>query len=188
MVRLNARIAGAGRRSSLSLDNGERLTGTCVIDGRGPAPSPALALAFQKFVGLEVRLAAPHGETVPVIMDAAVSQSDGYRFVYTLPFSADTILIEDTYYADGPTLEPETLRATDRGLCRLAGLAASRRSCARKPARCRSCWAATSMRSGARPAAEPPGSACAPDCSIRPPATRFPMRSPSRMRSPHCRS
>lgn len=109
MVRLNARITALDG-TSLLLASGERLTGTCVIDGRGPAPSPALALAFQKFVGLEVRLAAPHGETVPVIMDAAVSQSDGYRFVYTLPFSADTILIEDTYYADGPALEPDTLR------------------------------------------------------------------------------
>ena len=109
-VRLNARIAALdGTR--VSLESGERLMAACVIDGRGPAPSQALALAFQKFVGLEVRLAAPHGETVPVIMDAVVSQSDGYRFVYTLPFSADTILIEDTYYADGPALEPDKLRA-----------------------------------------------------------------------------
>lgn len=108
-VRLNTRIAVLDR-ASLSLENGERLTAACLIDGRGAASSQALALAFQKFVGLEVRLAAPHGETVPVIMDATVSQTDGYRFLYTLPFSADTILIEDTYYADGPDLEPDRLR------------------------------------------------------------------------------
>jgi lycopene beta-cyclase len=119
-VRLNTRIASLGE-AALSLASSERLTASCVIDGRGPAPTQALALAFQKFVGLEVRLSEPHGETVPVIMDAAVSQSDGYRFVYTLPFSADTILIEDTYYADGPELEPDKLRdrieayATSRG-------------------------------------------------------------------------
>ena len=118
-VRLNTRIAALDR-TSLSLENGERLTAACVIDGRGAAPSRALALAFQKFVGLEVRLAAPHGETMPVIMDATVSQTDGYRFVYTLPFSTDTILIEDTYYADGPHLEPDTLRA------RIEAYAASR--------------------------------------------------------------
>ena len=109
-VRLNTKIASLAA-TSLTLESGERLTAACVIDGRGPAPSPALVLAFQKFIGLEVRLAAPHGETTPVIMDATVSQSDGYRFVYTLPFSADTILIEDTYYADGPALEPDKLRA-----------------------------------------------------------------------------
>jgi lycopene beta-cyclase len=118
-VRLNTRIAALDR-TSLSLENGERLTAACVFDGRGAAPSRALALAFQKFVGLEVRLAAPHGETVPVIMDATVSQTDGYRFVYTLPFSTDTILIEDTYYADGPDLEPDRLRA------RIEAYAASR--------------------------------------------------------------
>jgi lycopene beta-cyclase len=118
-VRVNSGIAALDA-ASISLEGGERLTAACIIDGRGPAPSPGLVLAFQKFVGLEVRLTAPHGETLPVIMDASVSQSDGYRFVYTLPFSADTILIEDTYYADGPELQPETLRA------RIEAYAASR--------------------------------------------------------------
>lgn len=107
-VRFDTRIAALDR-ASVALEDGTRLTANCIIDGRGPGPSPALALAFQKFVGLEVRLTAPHGETVPVIMDAAVSQSDGYRFVYTLPFSHDTILIEDTYYADGPDLDRQAL-------------------------------------------------------------------------------
>ncbi len=119
-VRLDTRIAALDG-TGLSLESGERLSGRCIIDGRGPAPSPALALAFQKFVGLEVRVSEPHGETIPVIMDATVSQSDGYRFVYTLPFSADTILIEDTYYADGPALEPGKLRA------RIEAYAVSRR-------------------------------------------------------------
>jgi lycopene beta-cyclase len=107
-IRLNARIAGI-ESNAIILDDGERLTAACVVDGRGPAPTNALALGFQKFIGLEVRLAEPHGETVPVIMDAAVDQDDGYRFVYTLPFTADTVLIEDTYYADGPDLEPAAL-------------------------------------------------------------------------------
>jgi lycopene beta-cyclase len=38
-------------------------------------------------------------------MDASVDQHDGYRFVYTLPFTPTTCLIEDTYYADGPALD-----------------------------------------------------------------------------------
>lgn len=109
-IRLNAPIASL-QRDGIVLENGERLSGRCILDGRGPAPTDALHLGFQKFVGLEVRLAEPHGETVPVIMDATLSQDDGYRFIYTLPFTADTILIEDTYYADGPELSPEEIRA-----------------------------------------------------------------------------
>jgi lycopene beta-cyclase len=107
-VRLTTRIAGL-ERGAVTLDGGERLTAPCIIDGRGPAPTGTLALGFQKFIGLELRLASPHGEHLPVIMDATVSQDDGYRFVYTLPFAADRILIEDTYYADGPDLEPAAL-------------------------------------------------------------------------------
>jgi lycopene beta-cyclase len=108
-IRLNAPVA-ALRHDGITLENQESLSARCVLDGRGPAPTQALHLGFQKFVGLEVRLAEPHGESVPVIMDATLSQDDGYRFIYTLPFSADTILIEDTYYADGPELSPEEIR------------------------------------------------------------------------------
>jgi lycopene beta-cyclase len=109
-VRLGGQIASLDA-ARVVLDGGETISAACVIDGRGPAPSDTLMLGFQKFLGLELRLASPHGETVPVIMDADVGQEDGYRFVYTLPFSADTILVEDTYYADGPDLAPDRLRA-----------------------------------------------------------------------------
>lgn len=85
------------------------LTARCVIDGRGPVTSGALALGFQKFVGLEIETEVPHGESVPVIMDATVAQIDGYRFVYTLPFSPTRILVEDTYYSDGAALEADVL-------------------------------------------------------------------------------
>lgn len=108
-VKLNSRISKLSS-DSLTLENGETFHARCIVDGRGPAPSKHLDLAFQKFVGLELRLSAPHGEATPVIMDADISQDDGYRFVYTLPFSADTILIEDTYYADGPSLEEAVIR------------------------------------------------------------------------------
>jgi lycopene beta-cyclase len=39
-----------------------------------------------------------------------VDQLDGYRFVYLLPFSATELLVEDTYYSDGPELDPGVLR------------------------------------------------------------------------------
>jgi lycopene beta-cyclase len=95
---------------AVHLSDGRSFRAPCVIDGRGYTPSASLVLGFQKFLGLELRCDAPHGETTPVIMDASVSQDDGYRFVYTLPLSPDRILIEDTYYADGAALDVNLLR------------------------------------------------------------------------------
>ncbi len=94
----------------LTLANQETLEGT-VLDGRGAAPSEHMGVAFQKFLGLEVRFQEPHGLTRPIIMDATVPQTEGYRFVYVLPFTEDTALIEDTYYADGADFSREDLRA-----------------------------------------------------------------------------
>jgi lycopene beta-cyclase len=44
-------------------------------------------------------------------MDALVDQSDGYRFIYTLPFTDRKLLIEDTYYSADPQLAVEALGA-----------------------------------------------------------------------------
>lgn len=92
------------------LASGEVLHAGAVIDGRGVRQTRQLALGFQKFLGQEVRLEQPHGLVEPIIMDASVAQHDGYRFVYVLPLSADTLLIEDTYYADGDAVALDTLR------------------------------------------------------------------------------
>lgn len=86
------------------------LTAAAVIDGRGQGPTKALDLRWQKFLGLEVELAEPHGLTGPIIMDATVPQRDGYRFVYTLPFGPTRVLIEDTYFSDGADLSHDLLR------------------------------------------------------------------------------
>lgn len=96
--------------TSVTLGDQRVLTAGAVIDGRGQGPTKALDLRWQKFLGLEVELAAPHGLTGPVIMDATVPQRDGYRFVYTLPFGPTRILIEDTYFSDGADLAPDLLR------------------------------------------------------------------------------
>ena len=98
------------RPDGVTLTSGEVIPADGVIDGRGYRPSPHLSIAFQKFCGLEVRTAAPHGQASPIIMDATVPQRDGFRFVYTLPFSSDRILIEDTYYSDGLELDVAATR------------------------------------------------------------------------------
>ncbi len=91
------------------LADGTEIEARAVIDGRGDPGGRHLEVGFQKFVGLFVRLAADHGLEGPILMDATVEQRDGYRFVYSLPFSARDLLIEDTYYSDGPGLEREAL-------------------------------------------------------------------------------
>ncbi len=97
--------------TAVSLADGRTLSAPCVFDGRGWLPHSAegLALAYQKFVGHEVELAQPHGLTSPILMDATVEQHDGYRFVYVLPLTPKMLLIEDTYYADGPELDTAVL-------------------------------------------------------------------------------
>ena len=109
-LRLGAGIADL-TPTSVRLAGGEVLHAGAVIDGRGPRASDRLALGYQTFLGQEVRLAAPHGLTSPVIMDASVAQQGGYRFVYVLPFAADRLLIEDTHYVDTGAWQPERLRA-----------------------------------------------------------------------------
>ena len=109
-LRCRAEVASV-EPTAVTLSGGERIEAGCVIDGRGAVPSRHLTLGFQKFLGQEIELTAPHGLKRPIIMDATIPQADGYRFVYTLPFGPRTLLVEDTYYADGPALEPERLRA-----------------------------------------------------------------------------
>ena len=106
---------------SVTLADGRVLTAGCVLDGRGARPSPHIALGFQKFLGQEIRTAAPHGLVEPVLMDATVDQHDAYRFVYLLPFSPDTLLIEDTYYADGAALDDAVLRERIAAYARAQG-------------------------------------------------------------------
>lgn len=83
------------------------ITATAVIDARGPDRSASWGESgWQVFVGREVRV-TNHGLGHPMLMDATVPQRGGFRFVYVLPLSADVLLIEDTLFADTPTLDLE---------------------------------------------------------------------------------
>ncbi len=99
------RVTTAARRigpSTVELSDGTVLQAGAVIDGRGFDGRVQMALGYQRFLGLELRLTAPHGLTAPLLMDATVAQEDGYRFIYVLPFGPDVVLIEDTVYGDQP--------------------------------------------------------------------------------------
>jgi len=97
--------------TSVTLADGRTLTADAVIDTRGAGDLAVLDCGWQKFVGQSLHLARPHGLTRPVVMDATVDQSEGYRFVYVLPFGDHEIFVEDTYYSDTPDLDVPTLTA-----------------------------------------------------------------------------
>ncbi len=94
----------------VTLDDGQILTAAAVLDARGLSAAPAgLSCGWQKFVGQLLDIPVGHGLARPIVMDATVDQSDGYRFLYCLPFSATELFVEDTYYAEGPGLDRDRL-------------------------------------------------------------------------------
>ncbi|MDU6819589.1 lycopene beta-cyclase CrtY [Leclercia adecarboxylata] len=95
---------------TVTLADGTRFWASAVIDGRGYTPDKHLNTGSQSFLGQQWRLRQPHGLTRPILMDATVNQQGGYRFVYTLPISANELLIEDTHYIDAARLHLSATR------------------------------------------------------------------------------
>lgn len=102
------------------LTRGGRLKAHHVIDARGAGKLTMLDCGWQKFVGQALTVKGGHGIAHPVVMDAGVEQLDGYRFVYLLPFDAETLFVEDTYYSDTADLDVVLIRG------RIATYAAAR--------------------------------------------------------------
>lgn len=108
MMRRKVLAAGA---KAVVLADGDRVEAKGVIDCRGPGDLGLLDLGWQKFYGRELTLAEPHALERPMLMDATVEQADGYRFVYSLPFAATRLFVEDTYYSDTPEPDVEAMGA-----------------------------------------------------------------------------
>jgi lycopene beta-cyclase len=105
------REAVAVTADTVRLRDGVEIRGKVVVDARGPTRAHTDARAgYQKFLGLEVELEEPHGLGRPILMDATVDQSGGYRFFYVLPTDARSVLVEDTYFHDSPDLDRGRLR------------------------------------------------------------------------------
>ncbi len=94
----------------IKLENGEQFFSHTVIDGRGFIADSSMSIGFQAFVGQVWRVARPHELDYPIIMDATVTQQQGFRFVYTLPLDSYHLLIEDTHYIDDAWLQPQQAR------------------------------------------------------------------------------
>lgn len=107
--------------TAIVLQGGQTLTSDCIIDGRGLVSAPGVSIGYQKFYGLECELSAPHGLAAPILMDTTVDQIDGYRFMYSLPYSPTKLLIEDTYYSDTPLLDTNAIEQRVRAYASLKG-------------------------------------------------------------------
>lgn len=99
-ISLNHAIEVNKETGKLTL-NGNVIEADLTIDARGWCNEKISAQrAYQKFVGWEVEFSRDIDNSSVFLMDARVEQFDGYRFLYTLPYSQRRFLVEDTYYSN----------------------------------------------------------------------------------------
>ncbi len=101
------------RSNAVVLADGSSITAQVVVDARGWSRATNHdkgTVGYQKFFGMDLRLKAPHGLKHPRVMDASIAQVDGFRFFYVLPWTADSLLIEDTRYTLDPLIDKEQMR------------------------------------------------------------------------------
>ncbi|MGI8943004.1 MAG: lycopene beta-cyclase CrtY [Qipengyuania sp.] len=120
IIRVNSPVAELAA-DRVTLRNGETINARAVVDCRTFEPTAHLSGGWQVFLGRHLRTAEPHGLDHPIVMDARVSQQDGYRFVYTLPLGANELFVEDTYYRNDPTLDRDALSSRIDTYCREQG-------------------------------------------------------------------
>ena len=103
---------------------GQLIRGRLVIDCRGPGAQEIqfAGCGYQKFHGFELELDDDWPFEVPVIMESVVDQSDGFRFLYTLPFSSRRILIEDTRFSNTPDCDRQECHDRVKAYLRWHGL------------------------------------------------------------------
>lgn len=123
-VRLKTKVT-AQTATSVTLSTGETLEARAVIDGRGFSSAPTWPCGYQKFLGLDLELAQPHGLEVPLLMDGRVEQHGAFRFLYLLPWDDRRVLVEDTSYADDASLDLPVLRERIRAYLASRGLEVS---------------------------------------------------------------
>jgi lycopene beta-cyclase len=107
----------------VTIDTGKTITGTAVLDCRGQQRTDLTSPrgGFQKFVGIEVELDRDWSSANPCIMDDDVDQADGFRFIYSLPFTSRRVLFEDTRFSNSAELNQEDCLLTIRNYLRRRG-------------------------------------------------------------------
>ena len=88
--------------------SGRSYHGRLVIDCRGPRPanqSHYSQSGYQKFWGFEIELQSDWPFDEPIVMDDRIDQSDGFRFIYSLPFTRRRVLVEDTRFSNHTAID-----------------------------------------------------------------------------------
>ena len=104
-------------------------SGTLANDGQpaltNPVEEPAEGRRWlQHFLGQQIRLRRPVFRTDRIrLMDHRVDQARGPHFMYLLPFSESTALIENTYFFNTPLSPPEHREEIARYLAETYGIA-----------------------------------------------------------------
>ncbi len=106
--------------TSVETADGQLFNAELVIDCRGltrDQMAEDVRCGYQKFHGFEIQLSQEWASRDPVLMDARISQADGFRFLYVLPLNNRRVLIEDTCFSDNPRLQrADCLRSMKRYL------------------------------------------------------------------------
>ena len=102
------------------------ITARRAFDGRPPAPAPIPAGEIhwvQHFVGLEIETGAPAFDpSVATLMDFRVMRGPEIRFMYVLPLSETTALVEDTFFGGDPLPEEAYLGSIRRYVREVLGV------------------------------------------------------------------
>lgn len=91
----------------ITLKDGRQLEADAILDNRGPerVNLESYSGGFQKFWGFELELESDWEFQNPIVMDDRIDQSDGFRFVYSLPFERRRVLVEDTRFSNSPCID-----------------------------------------------------------------------------------
>ena len=95
-------------RGEIKTASGDSYRGRLVIDCRGPKPAREKCFTqcgYQKFWGFEIELQSEWPFVGPVVMDDRIDQSDGFRFIYSLPFDRRRVLVEDTRFSNSSVID-----------------------------------------------------------------------------------
>lgn len=107
-IRLGVSVESLSQQQA-RLSDGRMITASQVVDARGWNPVTSQYQGFQKFVGWDVTLENAHGLEYVLLKDARIPQTDGYRFFYLLPWTAKSLLVEDTYYSNSSDLNHDKI-------------------------------------------------------------------------------
>jgi lycopene beta-cyclase len=108
--RLDAKIV-AVRDQSLLLQGGETIAAEGALDARDTAHLSTLELGWRKSAARTMHFPAPHRVDLPVAADATIAQGEGCRFFSLLPFSEQSLHVEEVRYSLAPDLDAEAARA-----------------------------------------------------------------------------